>query len=67
MNDGITDEEAIELLRAPVAVEQLAGGGTRVTKAGMVGVGATPEEAAADLAEKLAVAYTRPALPRDEP
>ena len=55
----MSDEESRELLDAPSRVTQLPGGGVRVEKGGIVGVGKTLAEAAKDWASKFAVVFVQ--------
>ena len=55
-----TPEELWDMLDAKPTVLELPGGGYRVEKAGLVGVGRTRDAAIRDLADKFSVALTRP-------
>lgn len=53
-------DELLDLVHAPLTIVTLADGWVLMRKAGMVGIGTTPYEAATDLLSKLRVAITRP-------
>lgn len=60
MGETDADEAAQALLQAPLRVDRLRCGAVRVSKAGMVGVGATLVDAARDWGSKFAVAVMVP-------